>query len=65
VLNSSLASGVTSGLIAGLAVPVLNSLLTSLDNALIVPLTKVLGVKLGGADIAALGMTCNGLRLAE
>jgi uncharacterized membrane protein len=64
VLNSSLASGVTSGLIAGLAVPLLNSLLTSLDNALIVPLTKVLGVKLGGADIAALGMTCNGLRLA-
>jgi uncharacterized membrane protein len=65
VLNASLASGVASGLIAGLTVPVLNSLLTSLDNALIVPLTKVLGVKLGGADIAALGMTCNGLRLAE
>ena len=54
----------TSGLIQGLAVPVLNTLLTSLDNALIVPLTKVLGVRLGGADVAALGMACNGLRLA-
>ena len=54
----------TSGLIAGLVVPVLNTLLTSLDNALIVPLTKTLGVKLGGADIAALGVGCNGLRLA-
>ena len=63
ILNSSLLSGVTSGLIQSLAVPVLNTLLTSLDNALIVPLTKVLGVKLGGADVAALGMTCNGLRL--
>lgn len=65
ILNSSLLSGVTSGLIQGLAVPVLNTLLTRLDNALIVPLTKVLGVKLGGADVAALGMACNGLRLAE
>ncbi|HEV3364000.1 MAG TPA: pilus assembly protein TadG-related protein [Acidimicrobiia bacterium] len=65
VLNASLLSGVTSGLIQGLAVPVLNTLLTSLDNALIVPLTKVLGVKLGGADVAALGMACGGLRLVE
>ena len=64
ILNGSLLSGVTSGLIQGLAVPVLNNLLTLLDNALIVPLTKVLGVKLGGADVAALGMACNGLRLA-
>jgi len=64
ILNASLLSGVTSGLIQGLVVPVLNTLLTNLDNAFIVPLTKVLGVKLGGADIAALGMTCNGLRLA-
>jgi uncharacterized membrane protein len=63
VLNSSLLSGVTSGLIQGLAAPLLNTLLGSLDTALTLPL-QALGVKLGGADIAALGYTCNGLRLA-
>lgn len=50
--------------VAGLVVPAVNTLLGSLDSALIVPLTKTLGVKLGGADIAALGVNCNGLRLA-
>jgi uncharacterized membrane protein len=54
---------VTSGLIQGLAAPLLNTLLGSLDTALTLPL-QALGVKLGGADIAALGYTCNGLRLA-
>ncbi len=51
--------------VAGLVVPAVNTLLGSLDSALIVPLTKALGVKFGGADIAALGMTCDGLRLVE
>jgi len=63
VLNSSLLSGVTSGLIQGLVTPLLNTLLGSLDTALTLPL-QALGVKLGGADIAALGYSCNGLRLA-
>ena len=45
-------------------VPVLNSLLGSLDTALILPISRVLGAKFGGADIAALGYACNGLRLA-
>ena len=49
--------------VGNLLVPAVNTLLGSLDSALIVPLTKTLGVKLGGADIAALGYTCNGLRL--
>jgi uncharacterized membrane protein len=63
--NVTALGGVDLSAVAGLVVPAVNTLLGSLDNALIVPLTKVLGVKLGGADIAALGMTCNGLRLAE
>lgn len=50
--------------VATLVVPAINTLLGSLDTALIVPLTKLLGVKLGGADIAALAVNCNGLRLA-
>jgi hypothetical protein len=65
VLNGVLNTTAVSGLISGLVVPVLNGLLSSLDSALIVPLTKTLGVKLGGADIAALGINCNGLRLAR
>ena len=50
--------------VAGLVVPAVNTILGSLDSALVVPLTKVLGVKLGGADIAALAVNCSGLRLA-
>jgi uncharacterized membrane protein len=65
VLNGTLNTAAVSSLISGLVVPVLNGLLTSLDNALVVPLMKTLGVKLGGADIAALGINCNGLRLAR
>lgn len=49
--------------VAALVVPAINTLLGSLDTALIVPLTKLLGVKLGGADIAALAVNCNGLKL--
>jgi hypothetical protein len=64
VLNIGLLNGLTSGLLAGLVTPVLNTLLGSLDTALIVPLAKVLGIKFGGADIAALAIRCNGLRLA-
>lgn len=65
VLNGTLNTAAVSSLISGLVVPVLNGLLSSLDAALIEPLTKTLGVKLGGADIAALGIDCNGLRLAK
>jgi hypothetical protein len=50
--------------VAGLVVPAVNTILGSLDTALVVPLTKVLGVKLAGADIAALAINCSGLRLA-
>lgn len=64
VVNGVLNTAAIGGLVSGLVVPVLNGLLSSLDNALIVPLTRTLGVKLGGADIAALGINCNGLRLA-
>jgi uncharacterized membrane protein len=64
VLNGLLNTAAVSGVISTLVVPVLNTLLSSLDSALIVPLTKTLGVKLGGADIAATGIDCNGMRLA-
>jgi uncharacterized membrane protein len=49
--------------VAGLVVPAVNGVLGALDTALVVPLTKLLGVKLAGADIAALGIDCNGLKL--
>lgn len=65
VLNGLLNTAAVSGVVSTLVVPVLNTLLSSLDSALIVPLTRTLGVKLGGADIAALGINCNGLRLAR
>lgn len=58
------ATGVDVGAVAGLAVPAINSALSTLDTNLIVPLTRVLGAKLAGADIAALAINCNGLRLA-
>jgi uncharacterized membrane protein len=64
VLNGTLNTAAVSSIVSTLVVPVLNSLLGSLDTALVVPLAKVLGVKFGGADIAALGYTCNNLRLA-
>jgi uncharacterized membrane protein len=62
VLN--VAFNTASSLIANLALPALNTLLSSLDSALILPLSQALDIKFGGADIAALGYTCNGLRLA-
>jgi uncharacterized membrane protein len=52
------------GMITGVLMPAINTLLGNLDNALVEPLTKVLGVKFGGADIAALAVNCSGLRLA-
>lgn len=52
------------GQIASVVVPAVNTLLGNLDNALVEPLMKVLGVKFGGADIAALAVNCSGLRLA-
>ncbi|MDQ1487660.1 MAG: hypothetical protein QOJ23_174 [Actinomycetota bacterium] len=63
VLNGTLNTAAVSTLISGLVVPVLNSLLGSLDTALILPISRVLGAKFGGADIAALGMSCNTVRL--
>ena len=62
ILN--VAFNTASSLIANLALPALNTLLSSLDNALILPLSQALDIKFGGADIAALGYKCNGLRLA-
>jgi uncharacterized membrane protein len=52
-------------LITSLVKPVLNTVLGGLDDALVAPIAKVLGLRFGGADIAALGMTCNGLRLVQ
>src|SRR5581483_1891013 len=60
---SLLGLGVNLTSLANLVVPAINGILSSLDTALTLPL-QALGVKLGGADIAALGYTCNGLRLA-
>ena len=62
ILN--VAFNTASSLIANLALPALNTVLSGLDSALILPIGQALGVKFGGADIAALGYTCNGLRLA-
>ncbi len=60
---SLLGLGVNLTSLANLVVPAINGILGSLDSALTLPL-QALGVKLGGADIAALGYSCNGLRLA-
>ena len=63
--NISILNGIINlGQITSLVVPAINALLGNLDNVLVEPLTKVLGVKLGGADIAALAVNCSGLRLA-
>jgi len=62
ILN--VAFNTASSLIANLALPALNTVLSGLDTALISPLTQALDIKFGGADIAALAYTCNGLRLA-
>ncbi|HYH50844.1 MAG TPA: hypothetical protein VEG38_14965 [Acidimicrobiia bacterium] len=63
--NISILNGIINlGQIANAVVPAVNGLLGSLDDALVAPLTQVLGVKLAGADIAALGLNCSGLRLA-
>ncbi|HEY4410999.1 MAG TPA: hypothetical protein VGO87_14055, partial [Acidimicrobiia bacterium] len=60
---SLLGLGVSLTAVANLVVPAINGILGSIDTALTGPL-QVLGVKLGGADIAALSHSCNGLRLA-
>ena len=60
---SLLGLGVNLTSLANLVVPAINGILSSLDAVLTLPL-QALGVKLGGADIAALGYACNGLRLA-
>jgi uncharacterized membrane protein len=64
ILVSALNTAAVSSVVSSLAVPVLNSLLGSLDTALVLPIMQVLGVQFGGADIAALAYSCNGLRLA-
>jgi hypothetical protein len=64
VLNGTLNTAAVSSVISSLVVPVLNNLLSNLDTNLVLPLTRRFGVKFGGADIAALTYTCNGLRLA-
>jgi uncharacterized membrane protein len=61
----SILNGIISlGQIATAIIPAINALLGGLDDVLVAPLTKVLGLQLGGADIAALAVNCNGLRLA-
>jgi uncharacterized membrane protein len=63
--NISILNGIINlGQIANLLVPAINTLLGGLDDILVAPLTQVLGVKLAGADIAALGINCSGLKLA-
>ncbi len=61
---SLLGLGVSLTAVANLVVPAINGILGNLDSLLTLPLVQALGVKFGGADIAALGYTCNGLRLA-
>jgi hypothetical protein len=55
---------ISLGQIATTVIPAVNTLLGNLDNVLVKPLMKALGLKLGGADIAAFNVNCNGLRLA-
>lgn len=63
--NISILNGVINlGQIATLVIPAVNTLLGSLDDALVSPLAQVLGLKFGGADIAALAVNCSGLKLA-
>ncbi|MGH9158113.1 MAG: pilus assembly protein TadG-related protein [Acidimicrobiales bacterium] len=53
-------SGLTS-----VVLPVVNTVMSSLDSVLVNPLNDLLGLNLGGADITALAMYCNGVKLAE
>lgn len=63
--NISILNGIINlGQIANVLVPAINTLLGGLDDILVAPLTQVLGVKLAGADIAALALNCSGLKLA-
>lgn len=63
--NIEILNGIINlGQIGSLVVPAINGLLGSLDTALVGPLVDVLGLKFGGADIAALAVSCSGLRLA-
>lgn len=64
VLNADpLYSTVLNPILSGVASS-LNPLLTSLQSALITPLSKMLGLQLGGADVFAVPTpVCNGVRL--
>lgn len=64
VLNADpLYSTVLNPILSGVAAS-LNPLLTALQSALITPLSKLLGLQLGGADVFAVPTpVCNGVRL--
>ena len=58
-LYSTVLNPVLSGVVASL-----NPLLTALQNAIITPLSKMLGLQVGGADVFAVPTpTCQGVRL--
>lgn len=60
----SLGLGVTlAGLVSGLNTSVLNPLLANLDAQLTGPISTALGLSIGSADVGALDMTCNAVRL--
>src|SRR5690606_38170790 len=51
------------GLVSSLNNTILNPLLSTLDPLITGPISNALGLQLGGADIGALNMTCNNVKL--
>lgn len=44
-------SGLLSGVVSGIVTPILNPLISNLNSLLLTPLTQLLGVNMGGADL--------------
>jgi hypothetical protein len=63
LLNANL--GPVSSVLAAAAVIPVNTALGLLDSTLISQVNTLLGLSIGGADLTALSVKCNGLRLAQ
>lgn len=65
VTLGSVSAGVLSGLVGAIVTPIVNPLIANVNSLLLTPLTQLLGVKLGGADVYAVSKpTCSSPSLA-